>query len=104
MDLLKHNLFVLYLNGDRLSLQAVTPMNADQHDGLRRLEKKGLTKLLLMNSSSGYLLPKSMMHKLIRNLLVIDNPDFEIVDFTQSSRKTLRIQASNIRVRDVVTN
>lgn len=104
MDLLKHNLFILYLNGERLSLQAVAPMNADEHDELRGLEKRGLAKFLVMDASSGFLLHKSMLHKLIRNLLVIDNPDFEIVDHSQSSRRILRIQASNIRVRDVVIN
>jgi hypothetical protein len=104
MDLLEHNLFVLYLNGERLSLQAVAPMNADEHDELRRLGKKGLTKFLVMDSSSGYLFRKSVVHKLIHNLLAIDNPDFEIVDRSQSSRRILQIKASNISIRDAVIN
>jgi hypothetical protein len=31
MDWLEHKLFVLHLNGERLSLQAVAPMNDDEH-------------------------------------------------------------------------
>jgi predicted trehalose synthase len=102
MDWLEHKLFLLHLNGERLSLQAVAPMNADEHDELCRLEEKGLTKFLVMDSSSSYLFHKSVVEKLIRNLLAIDNPDFEIVDRSQSSRRILRIKASNISVRDVV--
>jgi predicted trehalose synthase len=104
MDVLKHKLFILHLNGERLSLQTVSPMNADEDDELRRLEKKGLTKFLVMDSSSSYIFHKSVVHKLIHNLLAIDNPDFEIVDSSQSSRRILRIKASNISVRDVVLN
>jgi predicted trehalose synthase len=102
MDWLEHKIFVLHLNGERLSLQAVAPMNADEHDELRRLEEKGLRKFLVMDSSSSYLFDKSVVQKLIRNLLAIDNPDFEIVDRSESSRRILRIKASNISVRDAV--
>jgi hypothetical protein len=102
MDWLEHKLFLLHLNGERLSLQAVAPMNDDEHDELCMLEKKGLTKIMVMDSSSSYHFHKSVVEKLIRNLLAIDNPDFEIVDRSQSSRRILRIKASNISVRDVV--
>jgi hypothetical protein len=102
MDWLEHKLLVLRLSGERLSLQAVAPMNADEHDELRRLEEKGLTKCLVMDFSSSYLFHKSVVHELVRNLLAIDNLDFEFVDRSQSSRRILQIKASNISARDVI--
>jgi hypothetical protein len=101
MDLFEHKLFVLHLNGECLSLHAMAPGTADEHDELHRLEEKGLAKLLVIDSSSSFLFHKSFVQKIINTMSSVDNPDLEIVDCSKNSRRILQIKASNIRVREV---
>ncbi|MEJ2427160.1 MAG: hypothetical protein P8101_22570 [Candidatus Thiodiazotropha sp.] len=101
MDPFEHKLFVLHLNDEHLSLQTMVPGTVDEHDELCRLEEKGLAKLLVIDSSSSFIFHKSFIQKIINTILSVDNPNLEIVDCSQNSRRILQIKASNIRVREV---
>jgi hypothetical protein len=100
MDSIKHKLFVLHLNDDSMSLQAMDPLNTDEYNELQRLEEKGLTKFLVIDSSSSYQLHKSVIKKMIHTIRAVDNPDVEVVDYTRNLQKIVRIKASNISVRE----
>ena len=100
MALSEYKLFVLHLNGDSMSLQAMDPLDTEEHNELRRLEEKGLTKFLVVDHSSGHQFNKSVIKKMINNMRVIESPEFEVVDYTRNEQKIVQIKASNISVRE----
>jgi fatty acid-binding protein DegV len=56
MELLENEVFVLHLNSESSSLQAMAPINSDEHEELCKLEERGLAKFLVVDTSSSYLL------------------------------------------------
>jgi hypothetical protein len=100
MDLLEHKVFVLYLNGESLSLQAIPPINSDECEELSKQEERGLVKFLVVDASSSYLLHKSVVHKMVHNLLTVDDPDLEFVDQSVNSRRIIQIKARDVTVRE----
>jgi hypothetical protein len=100
MDSIKHKLFILHLNGNSMSLQAMNPLNTDEYNELRRLDEKGLTKFIVIDSSSSYQFHTSVIKKMIRTIRAVDNPDFEFVDYTRKQQRLVQIKASNISVRE----
>jgi hypothetical protein len=99
MELLEQKVFVLLIDGKSLSLQALAPMNSEEREELRKLEERGLTKFFVIDTASSYLLHKSVVQKVIRNLLAVDDPDFEFADRSQNSHGIIRIKALSISVR-----
>ena len=102
MNSFERKLIILHLNGEHLSLQAVAPTNAGEHEELCRLDQDGLTKLMVVDTSSSYIFSKSAVQKLIRNILSSDNLDFEMIDSSRKIQRILQIKASNISARDAV--
>ena len=87
---------VLYLDGNSLTLQRVGPANSDELNELRELDKKGLTKFLVID---GFIAHKGTEQKLIDDLSHGVRVFSEIVDRSQQGHSLVQIYASNIWLR-----
>jgi len=90
---------VLYLDGNSLTLQRVGPANRDELNELRELDKKGLTKFLVIDASTGFIAHKGAEQKLIDDLSNGDIVFSELVDRSQQGHSLVQIYASNIWLR-----
>lgn len=90
---------VLYLDGESLTLQRVVPANSDELNELRELDKRGLTKFLVIDTSASFLASKCVLEKLIDDFCNGDRVFSEIVDRSQQGQNLVQIHASNIWLR-----
>ncbi|MCP4488443.1 MAG: hypothetical protein GY820_14140 [Gammaproteobacteria bacterium] len=93
------NQIALNLNSESLTLQRVCPANSDELNELRELDKKGLTKFLVIDTSASFIAPKCVLEKLIDDFSNGDRVFSEIVDRSQQGQNLVQIHASNIWLR-----
>jgi len=90
---------VLYLDGNSLMLQRMSPANRDELNELRELDKRGLTQFLVIDTSASFIAPKCVLEKLIDDFSNGDSVFSEIVDRSQQGHSLVQIHASNIWLR-----
>lgn len=90
---------VLYLDGKSLTLQKADPANSDELEELKELDKKGLTKVLVVDTSASFIADKRALQKYIHNLSDSDKSLSEIIDRSQQGHYSVQIYASNIWLR-----
>lgn len=90
---------VLYLNGESLTLQMIDPANSDELNELRELDKRELTKFLVIDTSASFIAPKCVLQKLVDDFSNGDRVFSEIVDRSQQDHNLVQIHASNIWLR-----
>ncbi len=93
---LNEKLFILCIDGDTLNLKIVSPNNSDEISKLKRLNSKGLTKLLVIDTSYSYIFHQNNIQKLIDNLSTKDNSVTELIDCTPHNHGLVQIGAANI--------
>jgi hypothetical protein len=98
MEELEQKLFILYLNGDNLSLQAVAPSTQVERNELQKLDRQGLSKFIVIDTSSSYLFHKRAIRRLINNFHASKNPQVALLDRSKNSRGLIHIHAANIRL------
>jgi len=98
-DRLSLNKIILYLSGNSLTLQRVGPVNRDELNELRELDKKGLAKFLVIDASTGFIAHKDVEQKLIDDLSNGGRVFSEIVDRSQQGHSLVQIYASKIWLR-----
>jgi hypothetical protein len=96
---LNEKLFILFINGESLNLQIVSPTNSVEISKLKNLNRKGLTKLLVIDTSYSYIFHQNNMQKLINNLSTKDNSVNELIDCTPDNHGLVQIYAKNIWYR-----
>jgi hypothetical protein len=96
MNKFEHKMFILFLNGENLSLQAISPTTHEELIELHKLDRKGLCKFMIIDTSFSYILHKRIAHKLVKDFTSNDNPTIEFVDRSKNSHGLLQIHASNI--------
>ena len=90
---------VLYLDGKSLTLQRADPANSDELEELKELDKKGVTKVLVVDTSASFISDKRALQRLICNLSDSDKTLSEIIDRSQQGHNLVQIYASNICLR-----
>jgi len=90
---------VLCLDGNSLTLRKVGPANGDELNELRKLDKKGLTQFLVIDTSTSFIAPKGAFEKLVDDFSSGDRVFSEIVDRSQQGHNLVQIHASNIWLR-----
>jgi hypothetical protein len=99
MDTFKQKLFILLINGETLSLQVITPTTQDERNELRKLDQQGLTKFIVIDTTSSYLFNQRTVHKLINNFYFSKHSSVELIDRSKSSFCLLHIPASDMRFK-----
>jgi hypothetical protein len=98
-DGLPLNKIVLYLDGKCLTLHKADPANSDELNELKELDKQGLTKVLVVDTSASFIADKRAIDRLICNLSDSDKAITELVDRSQQGQSSVQIYASNISLR-----
>jgi hypothetical protein len=101
MSNLNNQLFILLIDGECLSLQSVSPGNSNEIAELKELNNKGLTKLLVIDTSYSYIFHQRYIQKLITNLSTKNNSITELIGKTQGNHSVLQVGASNIWFRSL---
>jgi hypothetical protein len=96
---LNEKLFILFIDGESLTLQVVSPVNRDEMSALKKLNKKGLSKLLVIDTSYAYIFHQNSIRKLITNLSTNKHSMTELTDCKPSNYGVVQIGASNIWYR-----
>ena len=96
---LNDKLFILFIDGDHLNLKMVTPSNGEEMLQLRQLNEKGLSKLMVIDTSYSHTLKLTNIRKLINNLSTGNNSITELTDCTPNHEGLVQISASNICYR-----
>lgn len=99
LDGLSLKQIVFCLNDESLALQMIDPANSNELNELRELDKRGLTKFLVIDTSAGFIAPKCVLQKLIDDFSNSDRVSSEIVDRSQQGHNLVQIHASNIWLR-----
>jgi len=89
---------VLYLDGESLAIQKIVPTNSNELSELRELAEKGLTKLLIVDASTSFIVHKGIEQKLIDDLSV-NKITSRIIERSQQGHNLIQIHASNIWLR-----
>lgn len=90
---------VLYLEEKSLSIRAVGPADSAELHELRKLNKKGLTKFVMMDVSCHFVAHQGARHKLFDDLSRGDPVFTEILDRTRCAHNIVKIYASQISVK-----
>jgi len=98
-DALSLKKFILYLSSKSLTLQSVEPTDSDELKELKELDKKGLAKVTVIDTTASFITYKSMLRKFIDDFSNSDCVLSEIADRSQHSYNLIQIYASNISLR-----
>lgn len=90
---------VLYLDDKSLTLQRANPINSDELKELKELDKKGLTKVLVIDTSASFIADKRAVQKLIHNFSDRSRVFSELADRSLQGHNSIQIYASNIWLR-----
>jgi hypothetical protein len=90
---------ILYLDGNSLTLQRADPKNSDELEELMGLDIKGLTKVLVIDTSASFIADKRVLQRLRYDVSSSRNLFFEIIDRSQQGHNYVQIFASNIWLR-----
>ena len=90
---------VLYLNGNSLAVQRADPANSEELKELKQLDKEGLTKVLVIDTSTSFITNKIVLQKLIDDLSNRDCVHSEIADRSGHGHNLVQIYAANISLR-----
>jgi hypothetical protein len=90
---------VLYLDGNSLTLQRADPANSDEEKELQELDEKGLSKVLVIDTSASFIADKGMLQKLIETISNGDRLFSAMADRSQESHSLVQIYASHIWMR-----
>ena len=90
---------VLYLNGNSLAVQRADPANSDELNELKQLDKEGLTKVLVIDTSASFITNEIVLQKLLDDLSNRDRVHCEIADRSRQGYNTVQIYAANISIR-----
>jgi hypothetical protein len=96
---LNEKLFILFIDRESLTLQGVSPVNRDEMTALKKLNKQGLSKLLVIDTSYAHIFHQNSIRKLITNLSTNTHSMSELNDCTPSNYGVVQIGASNIWYR-----
>lgn len=92
----------LYLDGKSLTFQKLEPEDSEELNELIALDKKGLTKFIVIDTSASFIASKYVLEKLIEDFSTGDSVISEIVDRSLHAQNLLQIHAPKIWLRKTV--